>query len=124
MIRSFQALRGARPGSNPVSVIPGWCASTRPQMCNCTSGNLEIPGSMLSHRPGMTAPPSPHPEARLAEQRFLRRGLRAPVLRWRLDLAAEFGGGVPAPARIVKHGARQRDHVGLAGGEDGLGLFR
>jgi len=29
-------------------VIPGWCAGTRPQMCNCTSGNLEIPGSMRS----------------------------------------------------------------------------
>src|SRR6266446_5336309 len=27
---------------------------TRPQMRNCASGNLEIPGSMLSHRPGMT----------------------------------------------------------------------
>jgi hypothetical protein len=26
----------------------------RPQMRNCASGNLEIPGSMLSHRPGMT----------------------------------------------------------------------
>ena len=41
-----------------VTVIPGWCASTRPQMCNCTSGNLEIPGSMLTHRPGMTGPPA------------------------------------------------------------------
>src|ERR1700682_3237874 len=28
--------------------MPGWCLSTRPQMCNCTSGNLEIPGSMLA----------------------------------------------------------------------------
>ena len=35
-------------------------------------------------------------------------------------LAAEFGGGVPAPARVVEHAARQRDHVGLAGGDDGL----
>jgi hypothetical protein len=25
--------------------------STRPQMCNCTSGNLEIPGSMLRIAP-------------------------------------------------------------------------
>jgi hypothetical protein len=23
-------------------------------MCSCTSENLEIPGSMLAHRPGMT----------------------------------------------------------------------
>ena len=33
------------------SVIPGWCVSTRPQMCDCTSGNLEIPGSMLRIAP-------------------------------------------------------------------------
>ena len=38
------------------AVIPGWCVgSTRPQMRNGASGNIEIPGSMLSHRPGMTA---------------------------------------------------------------------
>src|ERR1700716_4560568 len=28
---------------------------TRPQMRDCASGNLEIPGSMLTHRPGMTS---------------------------------------------------------------------
>ena len=35
---------GSRPGGDALkgSVIPGWCASTRPQMCNCTSGNLKI----------------------------------------------------------------------------------
>src|SRR6266576_2875585 len=32
----------------------GMVRRTRPQMCDCTSGNLEIPGSMLTHRPGMT----------------------------------------------------------------------
>jgi hypothetical protein len=32
-------------------VIPGWRASTRPQMCKCTSGNLEIPGSLLRIAP-------------------------------------------------------------------------
>src|SRR6202158_5602921 len=37
--------------SNPDSVIPGWCVSTRPQMCNCTSGNPWIPGSMLCIAP-------------------------------------------------------------------------
>ncbi len=30
---------------------------------------------------------------------------------------------MPAPARVVQHGARQRDHVGLAGGDDVLGLL-
>src|SRR5260370_39729629 len=33
----------------------GMVRQHRPQMRNCASGNLEIPGSMLSHRPGMTA---------------------------------------------------------------------
>ena len=33
------------------SVIPGWCVSNRPQMRNCASGNLEIPGSMLRIAP-------------------------------------------------------------------------
>ena len=27
-------------------VIPGWSERTRPQMCNSTSGNLEISGSL------------------------------------------------------------------------------
>ena len=41
--------------TNPV--IPGWCVSTRPQMRNCASGNLEIPGSLAKRsRPGMTVP--------------------------------------------------------------------
>src|SRR5882762_3815362 len=64
--------------------------------------------------PAMTTRELPRAERRGPEQRFLRRGLRAPILRRRFDLAAEFGGGVPAPARVVEHGARQRDHVGLA----------
>src|SRR6266403_3716642 len=33
----------------------GMVRRTRPQMCNCTSGNLEIPGSHFA-RPGMTKP--------------------------------------------------------------------
>src|SRR5258705_2805989 len=66
--------------------------------------------------------PSPHPESRFAEQRLLGRGLRAPVLRRGVHLAAEFGGGAPAPARAVKHAARQRDPVARSGGEDALGL--
>src|SRR5450755_1395681 len=33
----------------------GMVRRTRPQMCNCTSGTLEIPGSRFA-RPGMTAP--------------------------------------------------------------------
>ena len=32
--------------------------------------------------------------------------------------------GVPAPMRIVEHGARQRHHVRLAAGHDFFGLFR
>ena len=66
----------------------------------------------------------PRPERGRAEQRLLRRGLRAPVLRRCINGAAEFGGGVPAPARVVEHAAGQRDHVGLAGGHDLFGLLR
>jgi hypothetical protein len=36
---------------NSASVIPGWRVSARPQMRNCASGNLEIPGSMLRIAP-------------------------------------------------------------------------
>ena len=32
-------------------VIPGWCVNTGPQMRNCASGNLEIPGAMLRIAP-------------------------------------------------------------------------
>ena len=39
-----------------VIVIPGWCVSTRPKMCSCTSGNLEIPGAM---RPSCLHKPCP-----------------------------------------------------------------
>src|SRR2546426_3566608 len=68
--------------------------------------------------------PLPRAESRGAEQRLLRRGLRAPVLRRRENLATEFGGGVPAPARVVEHGTRERDHVGLAGRNDLFSLLR
>jgi hypothetical protein len=33
------------------AVIPGSAARRRPQMCDCTSGNLEIPGAMLRIAP-------------------------------------------------------------------------
>src|SRR5712671_7981957 len=37
-------------GIRHVYVIPGHAASRGPQMCNCTSGNLEIPGSPAAPR--------------------------------------------------------------------------
>src|SRR5579862_546635 len=64
----------------------------------------------------------PDAEGRCAEQRLLRGRLRAPILRRRKDLAAELGCGVPGPARIVKHAAGERDHIGLAGSDDFLGV--
>ena len=33
---------------------PGAMRSIEPQMRNCASGNLEIPGLVLAHHPGMT----------------------------------------------------------------------
>src|SRR5580700_10155289 len=47
-IKELKLFRHCEMHRNPASVIPGWCVSTRPQMCNCTSGILEIPGSMRS----------------------------------------------------------------------------
>src|ERR1700722_17099068 len=38
-------------------------------------------------------------------------------------MTAEFGRGMPTPARVVKHAARQRDHVGLARCDNVLGLL-
>ncbi len=43
----FLVIARSEATKQSTSVIPGWCVSTRPQMCNGTSGNLEIPGSML-----------------------------------------------------------------------------
>ena len=51
-------------------------------------------------------------------------GAGALVLRHTRNLGAERLGRVPAPARVVEHGARKRDHVGLALGDDRLGLRR
>src|ERR1700676_5079733 len=51
-LRSYlSSLRGAKRRSNPHGVIPGWRVGTRPRMCNCTSGNPWIPGSMLRIAP-------------------------------------------------------------------------
>ncbi len=41
------------PAAIPQPSHSGMVRRTRPQMCNCTSGNLEIPGSRVA-RPGMT----------------------------------------------------------------------
>src|ERR1700744_4277855 len=41
------------PGREAKLVIPGWCESTRPQMRNCASGNLEILRCALAHRSSM-----------------------------------------------------------------------
>src|SRR5260370_17521609 len=108
----FPSFRGAR-SANPESR---------------TASNESLPldsGSSAARWSGMTAGnvPSPGAERRRPEQCLLRRGLRAPVLRRRLDLAAEFGRGVPAPARVVEHGARQRDHFALPGRYDPFGLL-
>src|ERR1700722_15429302 len=67
---------------------------------------------------------SPRAERGLAEQLFLRRGLRAPILRRCIDLATKLGRGVPGPAWIVKHATRERHHVDLAGSDDVFRLAR
>src|SRR5258708_17812396 len=44
----------------------GMVRRTRPQMCNCTSGNLEIPGSRFA-RPGMTTTETPMAQGKSLE---------------------------------------------------------
>jgi hypothetical protein len=46
--RSMTVLVRGDATLNSDCVIPGWRVSARPQMLNCASGNLEIPGSMQS----------------------------------------------------------------------------
>ena len=58
-----------------------------------------------------------------AEQGLMRSGLATPILRWRDDLCAQARRSVPGPARVIKHRARQRNEVGAAVGNDGLGLL-
>src|SRR3984885_5969776 len=60
----------------------------------------------------------PRTECRFTEQRLVRSRLRAPILRRGKHLTAELCRGVPGPARIIKHAAGERDHVGLAGSDD------
>src|ERR1035437_1390347 len=67
---------------------------------------------------------SPTAERRRREQILLLMPRGAPVVRRRIDVAAEFGRGVPAPAWVVEHAARQRYHVGLPRCDDLFGLFR
>ena len=50
--------------------------------------------------------------------------MRVAVARRIFQEHAELGGGVPGPMRAVHQPPRDRHHVGLAVGEDGLGLAR
>ena len=42
---------GAKVANQTIDRHSGMVRRTRPQMCNCTSGNLEVPGSMLRIAP-------------------------------------------------------------------------
>src|SRR5580692_977839 len=52
---------------------------------------------------------------------FVRR--RPPVGRWGINRCAKLGGCMPAPARVVEHGARERDQICLTAGDDVLSLL-
>src|SRR5436190_17695249 len=66
---------------------------------------------------------SARPEGGVLEQVLVLARLRAPVLVRRGDARAELGGGVPGPTGVVEHRAGERDGVGLAVGDDRLGLL-
>src|SRR5260370_13508294 len=51
--RKFHGI-GRRRAAPELAVIRGHAATRGPQMSSCTSGNLEIPGSLALLRPGMT----------------------------------------------------------------------
>ena len=61
-------------------------------------------------------------EGRILEQVLVGPRLRAPVLLGRPHVRAELGRRVPGPARVVEHGAGERDRVRPALGQDRLGL--
>jgi hypothetical protein len=71
-------------------VIPGWCASTIPQMRNCASGNLEIPGSMLEPVIG----------PRMARTRWHRPGMTSQLNGCRLQAARNLKGEIGEPANL------------------------
>ena len=56
------------------------------------------------------------------EIRILSR-LRAQILLGRTYMRAKVRGRVPGPPRIEEDCARQRDHCGIPGGDDGLRLL-
>src|SRR5260221_14726661 len=101
---------------------------TRPQMCTCTSGNLEIIGARFrvraSARPGMTA----DVEARAPERRGIGRGGLQPPSNSRKFHAFAITGPWPYTLRIAKAGIHaspshrrwqqaQRHYSDLARGE-------
>ena len=57
------------------------------------------------------------------EQAFESSRLGTKILTGHANLGAQLRGGVPWPARIEEDRARQRDHVGIAGRDDRLGLI-
>src|SRR4051812_4686283 len=63
-------------------------------------------------------------QALLRKQGFELRRLATQILIGRLDLPAEFGGGVPRPARGVEDGASESDKVCITGRNDCFGLRR
>src|SRR6185437_11096806 len=113
--------------SNPdiLTSFPLACsAPTAVPAINVMTARIATQRRTMIGRRATTSTILPRAESRFAEQRLLRSGLRAPVLRRGIHLAAELGRGVPAPARVVKHAAGECDHIGLAGSDDLFGVAR
>ena len=93
-------------------VIPGHASSCEPQMCNCTSGNLEIPGSCFA-RPGMTKADNFMPT--LTRRTFLSTagaGLASGAL------AARARAAGPTPDQMLDELIQQNQDSGLGSGFD------
>ena len=59
----------------------------------------------------------------LIEEMGMSPRLRSRILLRRFDAGAKMRGCVPGPAGVIENPPRERDHVGVASSDDGLGLL-
>src|SRR6516162_10073601 len=113
-------------GSSPrlmVAFHPAWHAAANSTAAK-TNGSIARIILGVCGRPSGDRHPRRRYRARSIAERRARPDLRrgALVLFGAGDLGAEDMGRAPAPMGVVEHGARERHHIGLALGDDRLGL--
>src|SRR3569623_1957803 len=106
------AMTGEPDALPRMALVGAWIASRTPATRASSSERLAA----------FIAPPFRRSVGGVEQMPVLAR-LRAEILRRRLHARSQVSGGVPRPARIVKHAPGERDHVGVAGADDGFGLL-